>query len=128
MAAPTALIRMIPWPLLIKNGPRIFDAAQKLVRMARSSGRDYSADPTSDDASSPADGSIDQQTAAALLDLEKRVGVLNAELIAATELISSLAEANNVLIHEVQVLKKWLLAVSGLSILGAILAAVAVVS
>ncbi|WP_332810543.1 hypothetical protein [Sphingomonas sp.] len=128
MPAPTALIGLIPWPLLIKNGPRIFDAAQKLVRMTRSSGRNQSADLAPDDAPSPANGSIDDQTAAALLLLEKKVGVLNSELIAATELISSLAEANNVLIHEVQVLRKWLLAISGLSILGAILAAVAVAS
>jgi len=91
-------------------------------------GRDQSAVRTADEASSPANGSIGDETAAALLDLERSVGVLNSELIAATELISSLAEANNVLIHEVQVLRKWLLAVSGLSILGAILAAVAVVS
>jgi hypothetical protein len=126
MAAPTALIGIIPWPLLIKNGPRIFDAAQKLVRMARSSGRSQSAVGTAADA--PANGSIDGETATALLDLDKRVGVLNSELIAATELISSLAEANNVLIHEVQVLRKWLLAVSALSIAGAILAAVALSS
>ncbi len=126
MAAPTALIGLIPWPLLIRNGPRIFDAAQKLVRMARSTGRDQPADRTPDDASSPADGCIDDQTATALLDLEKRVGVLNSELITATELISSLAEANNVLIHEVQVLRKWLLAISGLSIFGAVLAIIAV--
>lgn len=125
MPAPTALIGLIPWPLLIKNGPRIFDAAQKLVRMARSSGRDQSAVRTADEASSPAYGSIGDETAAALLDLEKSVGVLNSELIAATELISSLAEANNVLIHEVQVLRKWLLAVSGLSIFGAVLAIIA---
>ena len=128
MAAPTALIGIIPWPLLIKNGPRIFDAAQKLVRMARSSGRSQSAVGTAADASAPANGSIDGETATALLDLDKRVGVLNSELIAATELISSLAEANNVLIHEVQVLRKWLLAVSALSIAGAILAAVALSS
>jgi hypothetical protein len=128
MPAPTALIKLIPWPLLIKNGPRIFDAAQKLVRMARSSGRDIKADPMPDGASSPHNGSIDEQAAAALLDLEKSVGVLNTELIAATELISSLAEANNVLIHEVQVLRKWLLAVSGLSIVGALMAAIALAS
>lgn len=128
MAAPTALIGLIPWPLLIKNGPRIFDAAQKLVRMTRSSGRDQSADLVPEEVSSRANGSIDERTAAALLDLEKSVGVLNSDLIAATELISSLAEANNVLIHEVQVLRKWLLAISGLSIIGAILAAVALLS
>lgn len=128
MPAPTALIGLIPWPLLIKNGPRIFDAAQKLVRMTRSSGRNQSGVLAPEDTSQPANGSVDDQTAAALLDLEKSVGVLNTELIAATELISSLAEANNVLIHEVQILRKWLLAVSGLSILGAILAAVAVAS
>jgi hypothetical protein len=127
MPAPTALIKIIPWPLLIKNGPRIFDAAQKLVRMARSSGRDQKADPASNSAS-PDNGSIDAQAAAALLDLEKSIGVLNTELIAATELISSLAEANNVLIHEVQVLRKWLLAISGLSIVGAVLAAIALAS
>lgn len=128
MPAPTALIGLIPWPLLIKNGPRIFDTAQKLVRMARSSGRTRSADLAADDTPAPANGSIDDQTAAALLDLEKSVGVLNSELITATELISSLAEANNVLIHEVQFLRKWLLAVSGVSILGAILGAIALAS
>jgi hypothetical protein len=127
MAAPTALIGLIPWPLLIKNGPRIFDAAQKLVRMTRSSGRDQS-DLVPEEVSSRANGSIDERTAAALLDLEKSVGVLNSDLIAATELISSLAEANNVLIHEVQVLRKWRLAVSGLSSAGAVLAAIAVLS
>ncbi len=124
MPAPTALIGIIPWPLLIKNGPRIFDAAQKLVRMARSTGHDQGAD----DASVPANRTVDGQTAAALLDLDKKVAVLNSEMVAATELISSLAEANNVLIHEVQVLRKWLLAISGLSIVGAILAAVALLS
>ena len=124
MPAPTAFLGLIPWPLLIENGPRIFDAAQKLLRKARSSGRDQSAD----DASVPANGTIDGQTAAAVLDLEKKVAVLNSEMIAATELISSLAEANNVLIHEVQVIRKWLLAVSALSIAGAILAVIALLS
>jgi hypothetical protein len=123
MRARTAFMGMIPWPLLIWNGPRIFVAAQKLVRMARSSGRDRKADRTADSPSPLVNGRIDEQAAAALLDLERTVGVLNAELIAATELISSLAEANNVLIHEVQVLRKWLVAVTGLSIVGALLAA-----
>jgi hypothetical protein len=128
MPAPTALIKIIPWPLLIRNGPRIFDAAQKLVRLTRSSGAGQNAGGAAESVPSPHNGSIDEQAAAALLDLEKRVGVLNRELIAATELISSLAEANQVLIHEVQVLRKWLLAVSGLSIVGTILAAIAVFS
>jgi hypothetical protein len=127
MPAPTALIGLIPWPLLIENGPRIFDTAQKLLRKARS-GHDQSADRTAAEASLPANGRIDEQTAAALLDLEKKVGVLNSEMIAATELISSLAEANNVLIHEVQVLRNWLVAISGLSIVGAILGAIALLA
>jgi len=125
MPAPVAIVGMIPWSLLIDNGPRIFEAAQKLVRLARSPDRNEVVDRGIDGLLPANDGAPDDEIARAVIDLEKSVGALNAELLAATDLISSLAVANQGLIHQIRVLKTWLIGVAGLSLLGVVLATVA---
>jgi len=128
MPAPVAIVGMIPWSLLIDNGPRIFEAAQKLVRLARSPDRNEVVDRAIDGFLPANDGAPDDEIARAVIDLEKSIGALNAELLAATDLISSLAVANQGLIHQVRVLKLWLISVSGFSVLGVVLAMIALSS
>jgi hypothetical protein len=125
MPAPAAIVGMIPWSLLLDNGPRIFEAAQKLVRLARSPDRIEVVDRGIDGLLPANDGAPNDAIARAVIDLEKAVGALNAELLDATELISSLAVANQGLIRQIQVLKTWLIGVSVASGLGVVLAAMA---
>lgn len=125
MVAPVAIVGMIPWSLLIDNGPRIFEAAQKLVRLARSPDRNEVVGRGIDGLLPANDGAPDDPIARAVIDLEKSVGALNTELLDATELISSLALANQGLIRQIQVLKTWLIGVSGISVVGVVLATIA---
>lgn len=125
MPVPVAIVGMIPWSLLLDNGPRIFEAAQKLVRLARSPDRNEVVDRGIDGLLPANDGAPDDAIARAVIDLEKSVGALNTELLAATELISSLALANQGLIRQIQVVKTWLIGVSGVSVLGVLLATIA---
>lgn len=128
MPAPVAIIGMIPWSKLIENAPTIFEQAQKLISLARSSGGDKAASREADRALPDPGRGIDDRIDVAIVNLETSVRELDTELIAASGLIGGLAEANQGLIGQIRILKRGLVAVGALGIIGIVIALVALFS
>ncbi|MBW7903380.1 MAG: hypothetical protein H3C26_18045 [Rhodocyclaceae bacterium] len=95
------ILSNVPWSEVIKNAPAVTDGAKKLWKKVRG-------DTPNEGAPSPADDTPEGRLAA----LQAEVDELQAQMLASSEVIRSLAEQNTQLIARVEAGRRRLLALA----------------
>lgn len=119
------VLKMVPWTDVIKNAPAVADGAKKLWRGVGKNTPTASAVPV-DEASI---GLLPEAQTLVLLQrqvsgLENTVADLHQQMLASSELITVLAEQNAQLIKRVELNRRRLLALAGLTLLLGLVVAV----
>ena len=114
-----SVLQMVPWSDVIKNAPKVADGAKKLWKTVGKK-------PTLDEITQPGSVAVLSPEAQAIASLRTRVAAteadvsaLHAQMLASSELISTLAEQNTQLIQRVErnrVQLRWLAGVTLLAI------------
>ncbi len=92
------ILSNVPWTDVIKNAPAVADGAKKLWKKVGGKASTASAEPAS-----PEDR---------IANLQARVDELNAQMLAASEVVQSLAEQNAQLIARVETTRRRMLALA----------------
>ena len=114
-----SVLQMVPWSDVIKNAPKVADGAKKLWKTVGKK-------PTLDEITQSGSVAVLSPEAQAIASLRTRVAAteadvsaLHAQMLASSELISTLAEQNTQLIQRVErnrVQLRWLAGVTLLAI------------
>jgi hypothetical protein len=114
------ILKSVPWTDVISNAPKVADGAKKLWKNV---GRNRSG-PGAEDAHPTTSPVNEQSIATRVATLETTITDLQAQMLASSELIAALAEQNTQLVKRLEINRRRVLWLSGVS---AVLVIVAVI-
>jgi uncharacterized coiled-coil protein SlyX len=109
------ILKTVPWAEVISNAPKLADGAKKLWNAA--SRKSASTEASAVDVPPTTDLPDIANLHARLVGLEKTVAEQRGQLLAASELITALAEQNTQLIKRVETSRQRLLVLAGVVLL-----------
>lgn len=113
-----SVLRLVPWGEVIRNAPKVAEGAKGL--WDKVSGRPVPASPPVDDkvqGQLQAEAHAIAKLRSELQATETAVSELQAQMLAATELINDLADQNAQLVQGLEVLRRRLLWLAGVTVL-----------
>ena len=118
------VLKMVPWTDVISNAPKVADGAKKLWGSVGKKPLMTGAPPVDADPERSPDTSHVSRLTAQIGELEAATRELHSQMLASSELITTLAEQNTQLIQRVERHRLQLLWLAGVSVASAVTAIV----